>query len=219
MLFSSWTRHFFCHQVNFSSHNPGSLSQHFIQHRSTLQTHKTVLVHFTSVYKQISIRVHITFIHSCAYKLRRMTCRISPRICAGLSKSSSLHSSRFCDVNFTCTAAIGSCGDDVLCGGLLIGWLLLQVFSMGLGCALRNGLLRLQLRLTLRDNVVCLQGWRRVQWDTYGQMRSVANAWPVFGYSALISQIETAFTHRFHLVATAPRCRSAGLGYHILSMR
>lgn len=54
-------------------------------------------------------------------------------------------------MNFTSAASVGGCGDDVLCGGLLlIGWLLLllQMFTVGLGCALRNGLC-LQLGLTL----------------------------------------------------------------------
>lgn len=54
--------------------------------------------------------------------------------------SSPRNSSRFCDMNFTSAAAIGGCGDDVLCGRLLIGWLLLQMFSVGLGCALKNRL-------------------------------------------------------------------------------
>ena len=69
----------------------------------------------------------------------------------------SLCSSGFCDVNFTSAAAIGGCGDDVLRGGLLIGRLLLQMFSVTLGCVLRSRLFGLQLSLTLRDNVVCLQ--------------------------------------------------------------
>lgn len=60
-------------------------------------------------------------------------------------------------MNFTSPAAIGGCGDDVLRGGLLIGRLLLQMFSVGLGCVLRNSLFGLQFSLTLRDNVVCLQ--------------------------------------------------------------
>ncbi len=72
-------------------------------------------------------------------------------------KSSSLYSSGFSDVNFTSAAAIGGCGDDVLGGGLLIGRLLLQMFSVRLSCVLRNRLFGLQLSLTLRDNVVCLQ--------------------------------------------------------------
>lgn len=72
-------------------------------------------------------------------------------------QSPSLYSSGFCDVNFTSAAAVGGCGDDVLCGGLLIGRLLLQMFGVGLGCALRNGLFGVQLSLTLGDNVVCLQ--------------------------------------------------------------
>lgn len=60
-------------------------------------------------------------------------------------------------MNFTSAAAIGGCGDDVLGGGLLIGRLLLQMFSVRLSCVLRNRLFGLQLSLTLRDNVVCLQ--------------------------------------------------------------
>lgn len=51
-----------------------------------------------------------------------------------------LHTSRFCDVNFTSAAPVGGCGDDVLCGALLIGCLLLQMLAVGLGCALRDGL-------------------------------------------------------------------------------
>lgn len=60
-------------------------------------------------------------------------------------------------MNFTGAAAIGGGGDDVLRGGLLIGRLLLQMFAVRLGRALRNSLLGLQLGLTLRDNIVCLQ--------------------------------------------------------------
>jgi len=60
-------------------------------------------------------------------------------------------------VNFAGAAAIGGCGDDVLCGGLLIRRLF-KMFSLGLGCALGSGLFRLQLTLTLGDNVVRLEG-------------------------------------------------------------
>lgn len=73
------------------------------------------------------------------------------------SQSLSLCSSGFRDVDFTSAAAVGCRGDDVLCCGLLMGRLLLQMFSVGLGCVLRNVLLCLQLSLTLRDDVVCLQ--------------------------------------------------------------
>lgn len=59
-------------------------------------------------------------------------------------------------MNFTCATAIGGCCDDVLRGGLLIVRLLLQMFSVGLGCVLRNRLFGLQLSLTLGDDVVCL---------------------------------------------------------------
>lgn len=72
-------------------------------------------------------------------------------------ESSSLYSSGFCNVNLTSAAAIGRCSNNVLCGSLLIGRLLLQVFSVGLGCALRSSLFCLQLSLTLRDHIVCLQ--------------------------------------------------------------
>lgn len=41
--------------------------------------------------------------------------------------------SGFGDVHFTGAAAIGGCCDDVLCGGLRIGCLLLQLFSVSLG--------------------------------------------------------------------------------------
>lgn len=60
-------------------------------------------------------------------------------------------------MNFTSAAAIGGCGDDVLRGGLLIGRLLLQMFSVALGCVLRDCLFGVQLSLTLGDNIVCLQ--------------------------------------------------------------
>ena len=60
-------------------------------------------------------------------------------------------------MNFTGAAAVGGRGDDVLRGGLLIGRLLLQMFAVSLGCALRDGLFGVQLSLTLGDNVVCLQ--------------------------------------------------------------
>lgn len=65
--------------------------------------------------------------------------------------------SGFGDVNFTSAAAIGGRGDDVLCGGLLIGWLLLQVFRVARSGVLRNGhLFGLQLGLALGDDIVCL---------------------------------------------------------------
>lgn len=74
------------------------------------------------------------------------------------TRGSSLYTSGFGDVNFTRATAIGGrCCDDVLRGGLLIVRLLLQMFRVGLGRVLRNSLFGLQLSLTLRDNVVCLQ--------------------------------------------------------------
>lgn len=54
-------------------------------------------------------------------------------------------------------AAVGGGGDDVLRGGRLTGGLLVQVFGLVLGCALRGRLLRLQLALTLGDDVVGLE--------------------------------------------------------------
>lgn len=75
-----------------------------------------------------------------------------------LCKVTSLHSSGLRDVNFTGATTICGCGDDVLCGSLLIRRLLLQWFGVCLGCALRKSLFRLKLSLTLRDHVVCLLG-------------------------------------------------------------
>ncbi|TNN66637.1 hypothetical protein EYF80_023171 [Liparis tanakae] len=69
------------------------------------------------------------------------------------TSTSDREGSGFCDVDFTRAAAIGGCGDDVLSGGLLIGRLLLQMFHLALGCALRSGLFSLQLSLTLGNNV------------------------------------------------------------------
>lgn len=74
------------------------------------------------------------------------------------TQGSSLYPSGFGDVNFTGATAVGGrCCDDVLRGGLLIVRLLLQMFHVGLGRVLRDSLFGLQLGLTLRDNVVCLQ--------------------------------------------------------------
>lgn len=70
--------------------------------------------------------------------------------------SSSL-SSGFSYVNLIGAAAIGGCGDDVLSGGLLTGWLLLHMFTVSLARALRNRLFSLQLSLTISDNKVSLQ--------------------------------------------------------------
>ena len=61
------------------------------------------------------------------------------------------------DVDLTGAAPIGRGGDDVLRGGLLTGGLLLQMFGVGLGRGLRDALFRLQLGLTLGDDVVRLQ--------------------------------------------------------------
>lgn len=61
-------------------------------------------------------------------------------------------------MNFARATAVGGRGDDVLCGGLLTRWLLLQMFGLGRGCALGSGLFGLQLTLTLGDNVVRLEG-------------------------------------------------------------
>lgn len=61
------------------------------------------------------------------------------------------------DVDLAGAAAGGGGGDDVLRGGRLTGGLLVQVFGLVLGCALRVRLLRLQLALTLRDDVVRLE--------------------------------------------------------------
>lgn len=52
--------------------------------------------------------------------------------------------------------AVGGGGDDVLRGGRLAGGLLVQVVALVLGCGLRGRLLRLQLRLTLGDDVMRL---------------------------------------------------------------
>lgn len=60
-------------------------------------------------------------------------------------------------MNFTSTAAVGGCGDDVLRGALLIARLLLQMFGVALGCVRRSRLFGVQLGLTLRDNIMCLQ--------------------------------------------------------------
>lgn len=61
------------------------------------------------------------------------------------------------DMDLAGAAAVGGGGDDVLRGGRLTGGLLVQVFRLVLGCALRGRLLRLQLALTLGDDVVGLE--------------------------------------------------------------
>lgn len=57
-------------------------------------------------------------------------------------------------------AAVGGGGDDVLRCGRLTGGLLVQTFVLVLGGGLRAHLLRLQVALTLGDNIVCLTGRR-----------------------------------------------------------
>lgn len=77
------------------------------------------------------------------------------------SAAETCSTSGFADVHLTGAAAVGGGGDDVLRGGWLAGWLLLQLFAGVLGRVLGlHRLFGLQLGLTVRDHVVRLQGPR-----------------------------------------------------------
>lgn len=138
--------HFLCRLILFFSHRV--LEQLAAQRPSldivnTLQTHKTVPVHFISVCTQIYTQTRVCSLVR-TNKLQRTTCRISLWVCMGSETLLVAARSRFRDVNFAAATPVGGCGDDVLRGGLLTGWLLLllllQVFGVGLGCTLRSGL-------------------------------------------------------------------------------